>query len=132
MTGSPVRYLVVSAAEAADARAVGGVRRQDDLVGSRRAELGRASRTVPGLVLVTQVGRSFQDEYPDVRRCWTTAAIWWSPPQQAPAAIQPLLAGRGVDGPVSSSTCLDRPGAVVDRIRQPGCSSALASRFVPG
>jgi hypothetical protein len=28
--------------------------------------LGRQSRTVPGLLLVTQVGRSFQDEYPDV------------------------------------------------------------------
>ncbi|MFG1905425.1 M20/M25/M40 family metallo-hydrolase [Kribbella sp. NPDC048928] len=28
--------------------------------------LGRASRTVPGLLLVTQVGRSFQDEYPEV------------------------------------------------------------------
>ena len=28
--------------------------------------LGRASRTAPGLLLVTQVGRSFQDDYPDV------------------------------------------------------------------
>ena len=66
MSSTPVRYLVVPTADAANG---GHTARFGDktivwVPASQR--LGRASRTAPGLLLVTQVGRSFQDEFPDV------------------------------------------------------------------
>ncbi|TDW23985.1 M28 family metallopeptidase [Kribbella kalugense] len=66
MTTGSVRYLVVPTADAA-----GGARsvrfgEKTLLWVPADQRLGRASRTAPGLLLVTQVGRSFQDEYPDV------------------------------------------------------------------
>jgi hypothetical protein len=66
MTTSPVRYLVVPAAEAADAQRAARLGDRTILWCAAAQRLGRASRTVPGLLLVTQVGRSFQDDYPDV------------------------------------------------------------------
>lgn len=66
MTGSPVRYLVVPTADAADGAKSARFGDKTILWGPADQKLGRASRTAPGLVLVTQVGRSFQDEYPDV------------------------------------------------------------------
>ncbi len=66
MTTSPVRYLVVPAAEAADAEQAARFGDRTILWCAAAQRLGRASRTVPGLLLVTQVGRSFQDDYPDV------------------------------------------------------------------
>ncbi|TWD82790.1 peptidase M28-like protein [Kribbella amoyensis] len=66
MTTSPVRYLVVPAAEAVDAPQAARFGDRSLVWGGADERLGRASRTAPGLLLVTQVGRSFQDEYPDV------------------------------------------------------------------
>ena len=64
----PLRYLVVPTADAAGGAAARSARFGDKTLLWVPAEqrLGRASRTVPGLLLVTQVGRSFQDDYPDV------------------------------------------------------------------
>ncbi|MFI5709059.1 M20/M25/M40 family metallo-hydrolase [Kribbella sp. NPDC051620] len=66
MTGSPVRYLVVPSVDAADGAKSARFGDKTILWGPADQKLGRASRTAPGLVLVTQVGRSFQDEFPDV------------------------------------------------------------------
>lgn len=66
MTGSSVRYLVVPTAVAAEGAKSARFGDATILWGPAEEKLGRASRTAPGLVLVTQVGRSFQDEYPDV------------------------------------------------------------------
>ncbi|MGC4943354.1 M20/M25/M40 family metallo-hydrolase [Kribbella sp. DT2] len=66
MTTPPVRYLVVPAAEAADAERAARLGDRTILWCAAEQRLGRASRTVPGLLLVTQVGRSFQDDFPDV------------------------------------------------------------------
>ncbi|WP_432948156.1 M20/M25/M40 family metallo-hydrolase [Kribbella sp. CA-253562] len=66
MTVSAVRYLVVPAAEAADAEQAARIGDRTILWCAADHKLGRASRTVPGLLLVTQVGRSFQDDHPDV------------------------------------------------------------------
>lgn len=66
MTGSPVRYLVVPTADAADGANSARIGDKTILWVPADQKLGRASRTAPGLVLVTQVGRSFQDEFPDV------------------------------------------------------------------
>jgi hypothetical protein len=64
----PLRYLVVPTADATGGAAARSARFGDKTLLWVPAEqrLGRASRTTPGLLLVTQVGRSFQDEYPDV------------------------------------------------------------------
>lgn len=61
--GRAVRYLVVPAGDV-----VRGARFGDKELVWVPAEqrLGRGSRTAPGLLLVTQVGRSFQDEYPEI------------------------------------------------------------------
>jgi hypothetical protein len=66
MTTAPVRYLVVPTVDAADG--AHSARFGDKTLLWVRADqhLGRASRTAPGLLLVTQVGRSFQDDFPDV------------------------------------------------------------------
>lgn len=61
-----VRYLVVPTADAADGARSARFGDKTILWGPADQKLGRASRTAPGLLLVTQVGRSFQDEYPDV------------------------------------------------------------------
>lgn len=66
MTVGPVRYLVVPTADAADGAKSARLGDKTILWGPADQKLGRASRTAPGLVLVTQVGRTFQDEYPDV------------------------------------------------------------------
>ncbi len=66
MTGSPVRYLVGPTADAADGAKSARFGDTTILWGPADQKLGRASRTAPGLVLVTQVGRTFQDEFPDV------------------------------------------------------------------
>jgi hypothetical protein len=66
MTTSPVRYLVVPALEAADAPHAARLGDRTIVWCPAGEKLGRASRTAPGLLLVTQVGRTFQDEYPDV------------------------------------------------------------------
>ncbi|WUJ68156.1 M28 family metallopeptidase [Kribbella soli] len=61
-----VRYLVVPTADAADGARSARFGDKTLLWVPAEQRLGRASRTVPGLLLVTQVGRSFQDDYPDV------------------------------------------------------------------
>jgi hypothetical protein len=61
-----VRYLVVPTADAGDGTRSARFGDKTILWGPADQKLGRASRTAPGLLLVTQVGRSFQDEYPDV------------------------------------------------------------------
>ncbi|TCC50845.1 Zn-dependent exopeptidase M28 [Kribbella capetownensis] len=66
MTTAPVRYLVVPTVDAADGAHSARFGDKTLLWVPADQRLGRASRTAPGLLLVTQVGRSFQDEYPDV------------------------------------------------------------------
>jgi len=66
MTTAPVRYLVVPTADAADGAHSARFGDKTLLWVPADQHLGRASRTAPGLLLVTQVGRSFQDDYPDV------------------------------------------------------------------
>jgi len=66
MTTAPVRYLVVPTADAADGGKSARFGDKTLLWVPADQHLGRASRTAPGLLLVTQVGRSFQDDYPDV------------------------------------------------------------------
>ncbi|MFI5693534.1 M20/M25/M40 family metallo-hydrolase [Kribbella sp. NPDC051586] len=66
MTAGPVRYLVVPTADAAGGARSARFGDKTLLWVPADQRLGRASRTVPGLLLVTQVGRSFQDDYPDV------------------------------------------------------------------
>jgi hypothetical protein len=66
MTTGPVRYLVVPTADAAGGARSARFGDKTLLWVPAEQRLGRASRTVPGLLLVTQVGRSFQDDYPDV------------------------------------------------------------------
>jgi hypothetical protein len=61
-----VRYLVVPTANAAGGARSARFGDKTLLWVPAEQRLGRASRTAPGLLLVTQVGRSFQDEYPDV------------------------------------------------------------------
>ncbi|MEU4392948.1 M20/M25/M40 family metallo-hydrolase [Kribbella sp. NPDC023855] len=61
-----VRYLVVPTVDAGDGARSARCGDKTILWGPADQKLGRASRTAPGLLLVTQVGRSFQDEYPDV------------------------------------------------------------------
>lgn len=66
MTVGPVRYLVVPTVDVAGGARAARFGEKTILWGPADQRLGRASRTAPGLLLVTQVGRSFQDEYPDV------------------------------------------------------------------
>ena len=66
MTTGPVRYLVVPTADAAGGARSARFGDKTLLWVPAEQHLGRASRTAPGLLLVTQVGRSFQDDYPDV------------------------------------------------------------------
>ncbi|WBQ03257.1 M28 family metallopeptidase [Kribbella sp. CA-293567] len=61
-----VRYLVVPTADAADGAKSARFGDRTIMWAPADQKLGRASRTAPGLVLVTQVGRSFQNAYPDV------------------------------------------------------------------
>ncbi|TCO44994.1 peptidase M28-like protein [Kribbella antiqua] len=63
---SAVRYLVVPTADAADGAQSARFGDKTLLWVPADQRLGRASRTAPGLLLVTQVGRSFQDDFPDV------------------------------------------------------------------
>ncbi len=66
MTTAPVRYLVVPTVDAAEGAQSARFGDKTLLWVPADQRLGRASRTAPGLVLVTQVGRSFQDDFPDV------------------------------------------------------------------
>jgi hypothetical protein len=66
MTSAPVRYLVVPTAEAAQGARSARFGDKTLLWVPADQRLGRASRTAPGLLLVTQVGRSFQDDFPGV------------------------------------------------------------------
>jgi hypothetical protein len=66
MTTAPVRYLVIPTADAADGAHSARFGDKTLLWVPADQRLGRASRTAPGLLLVTQVGRSFQDDFPDV------------------------------------------------------------------
>ncbi|MEV0284440.1 M20/M25/M40 family metallo-hydrolase [Kribbella sp. NPDC050820] len=66
-TTNPVRYLVVPTTEAAEAQQSARFGDRTILWGPQSEHLGRASRTAPGLLLVTQVGGSFQHDYPDVK-----------------------------------------------------------------
>ena len=66
MSTTPVRYLVVPTADAAGGAQSARFGEKTLLWVPANQRLGRASRTAPGLMLVTQVGRSFQDDYPDV------------------------------------------------------------------
>jgi hypothetical protein len=66
MTTAPVRYLVVPTVDAADGAHSARFGDKTLLWVPAEQHLGRASRTAPGLLLVTQVGRSFQDDFPDV------------------------------------------------------------------
>jgi hypothetical protein len=61
-----VRYLIVPTADAAGGARSARFGEKTLLWVPADQRLGRASRTAPGLLLVTQVGRSFQDEYPQV------------------------------------------------------------------
>src|SRR3954454_16762623 len=81
MSIPPVRYRVVSTSELAPTddpeQRQGGEARHDVKVarfgdqsvlwGAAGDGVGRGARTAPGLLLVTQVGRSFQDEFPEVK-----------------------------------------------------------------
>jgi len=66
MTTAPVRYLVVPTADVAGGARSARFGDKTLLWVPADQRLGRASRTAPGLLVVTQVGRSFQDDYPDV------------------------------------------------------------------
>ncbi|MEV0794445.1 M20/M25/M40 family metallo-hydrolase [Kribbella sp. NPDC050459] len=66
MTAAPVRYLVVPTADAAGGARAARFGDKTLLWVPADQRLGRASRTAPGLLLVTQMGRSFQNDYPDV------------------------------------------------------------------
>jgi hypothetical protein len=66
MSNAPVRYLVVPSAEAAQGAHSARFGDKTLLWVPADQRLGRASRTAPGLLLVTQVGRSFQDDFPGV------------------------------------------------------------------
>jgi len=66
MTTTPVRYLVVPTADAAGGAQSARFGDKTLLWVPADERLGRASRTAPGLALVTQVGRSFQNDYPNV------------------------------------------------------------------
>ncbi|HET6291991.1 MAG TPA: M20/M25/M40 family metallo-hydrolase [Kribbella sp.] len=66
MKASPVRYLVVRTADAVSGADSARFGDKTMLWVPADERLGRASRTAPGLLLVTQVGRTFQDEHPDV------------------------------------------------------------------
>ena len=66
MTTAPVRYLVVPTVDAAGGAQSARFGDKTLLWVPADQRLGRASRTAPGLLLVTQVGRSFQDDFPDV------------------------------------------------------------------
>ncbi|MGW7685191.1 M20/M25/M40 family metallo-hydrolase [Kribbella sp. NPDC054772] len=66
MSTGLLRYLVVPTAEAAEGARSARFGAKTIVWGPAEQRLGRASRTAPGLLLVTQVGRSFQDEYPAV------------------------------------------------------------------
>ncbi|MEV8372886.1 M20/M25/M40 family metallo-hydrolase [Kribbella sp. NPDC056861] len=61
-----VRYLVVPTADAADGAKSARFGDRTIMWGPADQKLGRASRTAAGLVLVTQVGRSFQGAFPDI------------------------------------------------------------------
>ena len=63
---APVRYLVVPTAAAAEGAHSARFGDKTLLWVPADQRLGRASRTAPGLLLVTQVGRSFQNDFPDV------------------------------------------------------------------
>ena len=63
---APVRYLVVPTADVAGGATAAHFGDKSILWVPADQRLGRASRTAPGLLVVTQVGRTFQDEYPDV------------------------------------------------------------------
>ncbi|MEU8221246.1 M20/M25/M40 family metallo-hydrolase [Kribbella sp. NPDC048915] len=66
MSTGPVRYLVVPTADAAGGARSARFGDKTLLWAPADQRLGRASRTAPGLLLVTQMGRSFQNEFPDV------------------------------------------------------------------
>ncbi|MEU4197352.1 M20/M25/M40 family metallo-hydrolase [Kribbella sp. NPDC026611] len=66
MSTGPVRYLVVPTVDAARGARSARFGEKTLLWVPAEQRLGRASRTAPGLLLVTQVGGSFQAEYPDV------------------------------------------------------------------
>ncbi|MDX6253220.1 MAG: hypothetical protein QOF10_6580 [Kribbellaceae bacterium] len=65
-TPSPVRYLVVPTVNVATGADSARFGEKTILWVPAGERLGRASRTAPGLLVVTQVGRTFQDEHPDV------------------------------------------------------------------
>jgi hypothetical protein len=65
-TTTPVRYLVVPTPEAAKDGSSAQFGDKTIVWVPAGERLGRGSRTAPGLLVVTQVGRSFQDEYPEV------------------------------------------------------------------
>jgi len=66
MSAAAIRYLVVPTVDAADGAHSARFGDKTLLWVPADQHLGRASRTAPGLLLVTQVGRSFQDDFPDV------------------------------------------------------------------
>jgi hypothetical protein len=63
---APVRYLVVPTADVAGGATAAHFGDKSILWVPADQRLGRGSRTAPGLLVVTQVGRSFQNEYPEV------------------------------------------------------------------
>ncbi|TDU87638.1 peptidase M28-like protein [Kribbella voronezhensis] len=65
-TRPPVRYHVVATGENVEGASSARFGDQAILWVPAGERLGRGSRTAPGLLVVTQVGRSFQDEYPEV------------------------------------------------------------------
>lgn len=119
MTATPVRYLVVPTTEAAAARSAAGAASarfgEKTIVWVPAGQrLGRASRTAPGLLLVTQVGRTFQDEHPDVhllldhgRHLVISAADKPRRKENHCWRVEPLHPGTVVDVPVTPAARVD-------------------------
>ncbi len=130
MPTAPVRYRVIPTTDVVPANDTeprrDGMARHEAKVarfGDRSVvwgeHVGRGSRTVPGLLLVTQVGRSFQDEFPEVKpvldrgrhlvisaadkprkrsnHCWRVEALHAGTvvtrPKQVATRVDPTIAG---------------------------------------
>ncbi|GAB3929671.1 hypothetical protein GCM10029976_029700 [Kribbella albertanoniae] len=119
MPASPVRYRVIPTPDLAPARAGVKAAHFGEQTVVWGEHVGRGARMAPGLLLVTQVGRSFQDEFPDVKpvldrgrhlvisaadkprkrsnHCWRVEALHAGTvvalPEQVATRVDPTIAG---------------------------------------
>lgn len=115
MTTPPVRYRVVPTTDAAPTDAAAARFGEKTIVWvPAEQRLGRGSRTAPGLLLVTQVGRSFQDHYPGVtplldhgRHLVISAADKPRRKENHCWRVQPLRPGTVIDVPVTPPARVD-------------------------